>query len=141
MSDNSVLNIDIGQEVVKILVTSLLTAVVLRLANRMTIRTKIRYGTAYLISLVTNALLWGINTAFGYILVSLNLKAVYALLPALLLSIPMNALVYQRMINDEEDAAIGYKSAIVLSSAFVGIVLGLTLLLVGVIVAGGLLMK
>jgi len=137
MSDNTVQSQDssmfITNAIGRLLVTSLLTALILKLANRMTIRANINFKTAYIVSLATNAISLGISTLIS--LIFTNIEQLPMFIVTMVLVIPIQAVVYQRMIHHNDGSNISVKSSYILSSSLVGIVILIpTLIIVSTLV-------
>jgi hypothetical protein len=145
MADDPVMTIDYAKEISsgigRILVISLVTAIMLRLSNRISIRKNITYKTAYLASLVTNTILFSMSLFITTVFVMQNLKPVYAYIPAWIISVPLNGLVYQHMIKDESGSSIRFKQGFILSLVLNGIIFAFIMLIVGILLIAGLLLK
>jgi hypothetical protein len=142
MVDNGPQVIDVAKtipaELGSVIVASLLTAIFLRLSNRLTIRTTIPFKTAYLSSLATNTITFFISLMLGIVFVPemWNRKLMY--IPAMVVAVPICAMVYQRTIKDLAGSPISHKDAMFLSVVLFGISLGFAALLVGMLFAIGI---
>jgi hypothetical protein len=145
MSQSLNTGIDISKELPlafgRILIGSLLAAIFLRLADRISIRSELPYKTAYYSCLATSTILFFVSLAGAAIFIALGWSQSLVIFPAMILSVPINALIFQRMVKEKDGGFISHRKAMILSLAFYGVILALALILVGSLLAIGYIAK